>query len=297
MELNFADNFDNIITLIKEDSNNLLEVLDFIEDNFNEILLQRLNKKLKETKLDISEQLNSYFYETLSLEENILLFQSDLSYFLDVILLEIDNGNYDLHDWTVQYRDKLTSIITKYYKRFKKEELKVSLKKIYSLLIINGLNSKKFEMFIAFMQESDNYCRIRRKIFSILGVDSDILVEDISNKTKLINNKINQIFSKLQVKYASLKNQGVFKIGLLSKELPSQSKMKIYHEADKLFSCIFQAKSSQDVDSVKLGVANMDLETKRLISNKLVGLNKTVLAESKSIEGIFYRSIRFANQL
>lgn len=297
MELIFTDNIENILVLIKNNPDSILETFEFAEQNFNELLFQRLSNKLVERGLDVSDQLLKYHQETLSIEDNLLLLQLDLMNVLESITIEIENGNYDLYEWTIKYRQRFESIISKFCSNVKKEKLRNQIIKLYSKLVLNGLNSKKFQMMTNFIEMSGNYCKIRRMVSKVFGTEISEQPVDIQNNKLTLDIKIQHIFQSLEEVYAQINNQGILKMSFFSKDMPSQTRKEIIYEMDNIVSDVFKSLSDSDIDIVKQGIAKIKFEVKQQLRKRIVGMDKTVLSESMTIEGIFYRAVRYANQL
>jgi hypothetical protein len=297
MELIFTDNLENILALIKNNPNSIFETFEFFEKNFNEILLQRLCNNLKEREIDISSQLSVYHLETLYIEENLLVFQSELSIILDAIIRQLEKGNYDLYDWTVRFRDRLTKTITTFNVQLKQNELKKHANKLYSKLLFNGLNSKKFEMITGFMDTIDSYCKTRRIISVMFDTYMDGPIEDIQKNKDMIAIKLKEIFRLLEMAYSQINNKGILKMSFLSKDTLNENRKDIICEIDNLVSVVFKSFSENDIDLVKQGLTMIRPDVKAQLKQKIVGMDKSILAESMSLEGVFYRAVRYANQL
>lgn len=296
MELIFTDNLENILTLIKNNPNSILETFEFLEQNFNEILLQRLCNNLKEREIDISYQLSVYHLETLYIEENLLVFQSELSVILDAITRQLEKGNYDLYDWTVRFRDRLTKTITTFNVQLKQNELKKHANKLYSKLIFNGLNSKKFEMITGFMDKIDSCCKTRRSISAMFGTDINESLADIQKNKDMLAIKLKEIFRLLEIAYSQINNKGILKMSFLSKDTLAENRKDIICEMDNLVSVVFNSISENDIDIVKQGLTMIRPDVKAQLKQKIVGMDKGILSESMSLEGFFYRTVRYANQ-
>ena len=297
MELIFTDNLENILTHIKNNPKSILETFEFIEQNFNEILLQRLYNNLKDREIDVTSQLSVYNYETLYIEENLLVFQSELSVVLDAIKRQLEKGNYDLYDWTVRFRDRLTKIITTFSLQLKQNELKKLTNKLYSKLLFNGLNSNKFEMITSFMDTIDSCCKTRRIISGMFDTYIDGPIVDIQINKDMIAIKLKEIFRLLEMAYSQINNKGILKMSFLSKDTLTENRKDIICEMDNLVSVVFQSFSDNDIDLVKQGLTMIRPDVKAQLKQKLVGMDKSILAESMSLEGVFYRAVRYANQL
>lgn len=296
MELIFTDNLENILTLIKNNPNSILETFEFFEQNFNEILLQRLCNNLKEREIDISSQLSVYHLETLYIEDNLLVFQSELSVILDAITRQLEKGNYDLYDWTVRFRDRLTKTITTFNVQLKQNELKKHANKLYSKLIFNGLNSKKFEMITGFMDKIDSCCKTRRSISAMFGTDINESLADIQKNKDMLAIKLKEIFRLLEIAYSQINNKGILKMSFLSKDTLAENRKDIICEMDNLVSVVFNSISENDIDIVKQGLTMIRPDVKAQLKQKIVGMDKGILSESMSLEGFFYRTVRYANQ-
>ncbi len=296
MELIFTDNLENILTLIKNNPNSILETFEFFEQNFNEILLQRLCNNLKEREIDISSQLSVYHFETLYIEENLLVFQSELSVILDAITRQLEKGNYDLYDWTVRFRDRLTKTITTFNVQLKQNELKKHANKLYSKLIFNGLNSKKFEMITGFMDKIDSCCKTRRSISAMFGTDIYESLADIQKNKDMLAIKLKEIFRLLEIAYSQINNKGILKMSFLSKDTLAENRKDIICEMDNLVSVVFNSISENDIDVVKQGLTMIRPDVKAQLKQRIVGMDKGILSESMSLEGFFYRTVRYANQ-
>lgn len=295
MDLNLVDNIDNIVLFIKNNPNNILDVFDYLETNYNDVLLQKLKNRLIEKEISVSEQVTLYHKETISLEQELQSLLSVFSFVVESVNQELEQGNCDFEHWTKKYRNILTDAISKFCISFKNQTIVTELSKLYSLLIINGFNLKKIEMMINLADDLVGYCRKRREILIIFVDDSLKMNNEIIQVKESFVLVANKVSVDIDNVFSGFRNRGLLKIGFLSQDI--KNKQDIMLEIDDLISLILKTYSIEDLADVKNKIYKMDSELKQLLKQQIIGMDKEVLAKSNSVEGLFYRTLMYANQL
>jgi hypothetical protein len=302
MDISQIDNLEDILDFIEKEPKNFLDVLNFFENNFNDILLQRLTSKIIQRSLNIENQVIEYHAETLYIEDNFLSLQANLITLFDCILNDLNKEGYDLDHLSRSYRDRVNRTISDFCFCLKKEELRKYFSKIYTFFLKEGIKSKGINLIREGLDHFFDYLKIRRKITLLFETDIEGMLEDILKNMELLEKKAKQLLSDIENTFVSVENQGLSKMGFLS-EFVSKGEQKIFiKEMDGIVSVVLNPVFAENnmLDGlilIKQEISKMNPKIKQNLKNSILGKDKKLLADSMSMEGLFYRVVRYANQV